>query len=339
MTYRVIQWATGNIGGRALRHVIEHPDYELAGLYSTGNAGRDAGEIAGIQATGVIATASLDEIVATPADCVLYMRQGMDPAEVCAILASGKNIVTTRGEFHHPGSMDAGLRKAVEEACAKGGTSIYSTGSSPGFISEALAIPLLAQQRWLDHMQIDEFADCSGRDSPDMIFNIMGFGKQPGDVDDNASAHVKYGFGGTLGQIAEATGKPIDDFEVTAEFGFATRDIEIAAGTVPKGTMAAQRFDIQGLHKGKPVLGFRANWYVSKEIDQDWDLRDTGWRVQVQGDVPMDLSITFPIEPENYDAMTPGITANRAVNAVPAICAAEPGIRTTVDLPQVIPAL
>ena len=37
--------------------------------------------------------------------------------------------------------------------------------------------------------------------------------------------------------------------------------------------------------------------------------------------------------------MTPGYTANRAVNAVPYLCAAAPGIRTTVDLPQIIPAL
>jgi hypothetical protein len=37
--------------------------------------------------------------------------------------------------------------------------------------------------------------------------------------------------------------------------------------------------------------------------------------------------------------MTPGYTANRAVNAVPYVCAAPPGIRTTVDPPQIIPAL
>jgi 4-hydroxy-tetrahydrodipicolinate reductase len=36
-------------------------------------------------------------------------------------------------------------------------------------------------------------------------------------------------------------------------------------------------------------------------------------------------------------ATTPGYTASRAVNAVPYVCAAAPGIRTTVDLPQIIP--
>jgi len=33
---------------------------------------------------------------------------------------------------------------------------------------------------------------------------------------------------------------------------------------------------------------------------------------------------------------TPGYTANRAVNAVPVVCDAPAGIRTTVDLPQII---
>jgi 4-hydroxy-tetrahydrodipicolinate reductase len=35
-------------------------------------------------------------------------------------------------------------------------------------------------------------------------------------------------------------------------------------------------------------------------------------------------------------AVTPGYTANRAVNAIPYVCAAEPGIRTTIDLPQIV---
>jgi len=37
--------------------------------------------------------------------------------------------------------------------------------------------------------------------------------------------------------------------------------------------------------------------------------------------------------------VSPGYTAHRAVNAVPYVCAAAPGIRTSVDLPQIIPTL
>ena len=57
------------------------------------------------------------------------------------------------------------------------------------------------------------------------------------------------------------------------------------------------------------------------------------------GDAPLDIDIRFSGPLERMAEMTPAYTANRAVNALPVVCAAPPGIRTTVDLPQVIPAL
>ena len=114
--YRVVQWATGNVGTRSLRGVIEHPNMELVGLYvsSPEKAGLDAARLAerdvgfkgAIADTGVLSTNNVDEIIALDADCVLYMRQGINYDELCRLLASGKNIVTTRGEFHHPRTMD-----------------------------------------------------------------------------------------------------------------------------------------------------------------------------------------------------------------------------------------
>ena len=47
MTYRVIQWTTGNVGRYSLRQILDHPELELAGVYVTSDAkrGRDAGEL------------------------------------------------------------------------------------------------------------------------------------------------------------------------------------------------------------------------------------------------------------------------------------------------------
>ena len=53
----------------------------------------------------------------------------------------------------------------------------------------------------------------------------------------------------------------------------------------------------------------------------------------------MDIGITFPVAPENYADMTPGLTAHRPVNSVRLVCEAPPGLHTTVDLPQVIARL
>lgn len=338
-TYRVVQWATGNIGTKSLRAVIEHPHLELVGLYvhTSEKAGRDAGELCGLAATGVIATTSIDDIIPLGADCVVYMPQGSDLDHVCRILESGTNIVTTRGEFHRPAGMDPAVRQRVEDACRRGATSIHSTGSSPGFITEALPLVLLSMGRTLSLLQIDEFADMRSRNSPELLFRLMGFGRDPAQFDSRRFDHTARAFGPSLSALADAIGLPIDSVEPGGELAVATRDVDIAAGTIKAGTVAAQRPSATCVRNGVPLLRFHANWYVTTDLEPAWDLRETGWRVQVFGDTPLDVEIRFPVEPERYPHISPGFTAHPAVNAIPAVCDANPGIRTTFDLPRVIP--
>lgn len=338
---RVVQWATGNIGTRALRGVIEHPGLELAGVYvhSADKAGRDAGELCGLDPTGVVATGDVDEIVALGADCVLYMPRACDLDEVCRLLASGANVVTTRGEFHRPASMDPAARERVEVACTSGRTSIHSTGSSPGFITEALPLVLASIQRRLDGLAIEEFADLSQRPSPGLLFDVMGFGRQPSAISEGRLTHGLHSFGPSLHLVADALSMPLDSLEAGGELAVARETVTIAAGTLPAGTVAGQRTTVTGLRAGRPVLSFTAAWYCTRALEQDWDLGDTGWRVTVDGDAPLEVDLRFPVPLERMAEVSPGYTANRAVNAVAVVCAAPPGIRTTVDLPQVIAAL
>jgi len=339
---RTVQWATGNIGTRSLRHVIEHPGLSLAGVYvtSAAKAGKDAGELCGLPPTGVTATTDVDEIIALKADCVLYMPAACDLDQVCALLAAGTNVVTTRGEFHHPGSMAPGDRERVERACADGGTSIHSTGSSPGFISEAVPLVLTSIQRRLDGLRINEYANLSDRDSPDMLFNLMGFGHQAQEFPPERFSYGAYAFGPSMRLIAEAVGLPLDSVTSTGEVALTPEKLTIAAGTIDAGTVAGQRMIITGSREGRPLITFTATWYCTEALEPAWTVPGwDGWTVQVDGDAPLDVSLRFAIPEGLMGETTPGYTANRAVNAVPYVCAARPGIRTTVDLPQVIPAL
>jgi hypothetical protein len=339
--YRVVQWATGNIGARALRSVIEHPDLTLAGVYvhTPAKAGRDAGDLCGLGPAGVTATCDAGEILALGADCVLYMPASCDLDEVCRLLASGANIVTTRGEFHRPASLDPAARDRVEAACARGGTSIHSTGSSPGFITEAVPLVLTSIQRRLDALTIDEFADLSQRDSPRLLFDVMGFGRPLADFDPRRLSYGKVAFGPSLHLVADALSLPLDSLEASGDVAAAARPVEIAAGRLAAGTVAAQRMTVSGIRDGRPLLRFRATWYCTTDLDPAWDVRATGWHIAVEGDAPLDVDLRFPVTLDQMAAATPGYTAHRAVNAVPYVCAAPPGIRTTVDLPQIIPAL
>jgi 4-hydroxy-tetrahydrodipicolinate reductase len=339
--YRVVQWATGTIGARALRAIIEHPHMTLAGVYvhSQDKAGRDAGDLCGTGSTGVATTASIDDIVELRPDCVLYMPSSLNIDELCRLLSAGINVVTTCGAFHHPASMDAEVRARVQTACELGGASVHSTGSSPGFITEAIPLVLTSIQRQLTALAIDEYADLSQRNSPELLFDLMGFGRPAGPFEQFRADYLCSSFGPSLRLVADAIGLPLDSVEASGELAMASHHTTIAAGTLSTGSVAAQRITISGIRAGRPLIQFRATWYCSTDLDPEWEVRETGWHVSVDGDAPLEVTLRMPIPLDRMAAMSPAYTANRAVNAVPYVCAAAPGIHSTMDLPQIVTAL
>lgn len=338
---RVVQWATGYVGSHTLRKVIEHPDLELAGVlaYSESKEGKDAGELCGLPATGIKATRSLDEIIALKPDCVLHMQEGVNFDEICKLLESGANIISTRSEFLYAKALPHEIREQIEAACQKGNSTIHSTGSSPGFVTEALPIALSSMQQRIDSIVIDEFANMVDGCSPFMLFETMGYGKPLANFDDQRLAMIREIFVPTLMLLADALGKPAESFEAKAEVAAAKRPIEVpgeGGGTIEPGTLAAERVTVSAMHGGKPFATFRTNWYCSKDVDADWNLRDVGWRVQLAGDAPVDLEITFPIPKDELVQTLGGYTANRPINAIRAVCAAPAGMVSSIDLPQII---
>jgi 2,4-diaminopentanoate dehydrogenase len=339
--HRVVQWATGNIGNRALREAIRHPDLELVGVltYDPEKDGVDAGVLCGTDPIGLTATTDRAAIHALEADCVLYMPRETDLDDVVAFLEAGTNVVTTRGEFFARGQkLDDDARARVLAACEKGGTSVYATGSSPGFITDALPLALLSLQRHVDVIEIEEFANLSRRDSPHLLFELMGYGKPLDSFDERRAAYLVGEFGPALGELAAAAGRPVDAWTSSGEVAAARADTTISAGTIAAGTIAAQRIAVVGHNNGEPVVRQTLNWYCTDELEPDWDLLPTGWRVRVRGDAPLDVELPFPIPLDDLGSYTPAYTANRPINAVPYVCAAPPGILATADLPPITPA-
>ncbi len=131
MPTRVIQWSTGNVGYHALRCIIRHPELELAGLWvhSPDKVGRDAGALAGLDPIGVAATNDVDELLDLDAECVCYtatadLRPNEALDDICRILTSGKNVVSTSivPLVHPPFALaDApAAHRALEERTAVG---------------------------------------------------------------------------------------------------------------------------------------------------------------------------------------------------------------------------
>jgi len=342
--YRVVQWGTGFSGKVALRAIIEHPNFDLVGVkvYSDTKAGRDAGELCGLGPTGVIATKNIDDIIAARPDCVVYMPARYDIDDVCRLLESGVNISTLLENFHDPDSLEPTVRQRIEEACRRGGASIYSAGPSPGFITESIPLVLTTMERRLDLLKIEEFADMSDRsDSPEM-FALLGFGSEPAaELVSGLERITALHFGASLRQLAIAVGLPLDEVVSKATVATANTPVQIGGRTFEAGTLAAWRFEISGKRAGKTLIQMIPTWWITTDLEPalNTPFPKQGWRVTVEGDVPLEVSLRFTWSTEEDRANSANGNVNRPLNAVPEVCEARPGILSTFKLPQMIPTL
>lgn len=352
---RVVQWATGNTGQRALREVVRDPRLELVGVrvYDEAKAGTDAGDLCGEAPTGVVATTDQAALVGLGADCCVYMpratgrgstRAGLTEDELVddlvALTAAGTNVVTTCSDLFARGvRLSDANRARLEAACAAGEASIWASGSDPGFVTETLPMALLSVQRRVELVELDEYGDLSHRPSPHMVMEQMRFGKPLDEFDpDRRKNHLFGEYQPPLTVLADLAGFVIADWSAEGGVAAAKEDLEIVAGTIPAGTAAAQRVVVTGRDAdGVDRIRFTQYGFVAMDVDPDWGLQPTGWRVRVHGDAPFDVAMPFPVPLDELADHVPAFNANGPVNAIPYVCAAEPGLLTTEDLPHLLP--
>ena len=344
MSYKVIQWGTGNVGAFALRCVTMHPELELVGLcvHSEAKVGRDAGELAGIEPVGVTATTDVDALLASEADCIVYtatadLRPFEAVDDLCRILAAGKNVVSSSVvPLVHPKSFVPEQRRKLEDAARAGGASMFTSGIDPGFANDLLPLTLTGLSARWDEVRIVEIINYATYDQPQVLFETMGFGKAM----DHVSllllpGSLSFAWGGTVHLIAEGLGVELDEVREVYERRPATKSIRIGQHTVEPGTMGALRFEVQGIVGGVPRIVVEHVTRLDDALAPEWPQGNGSYRVEIRG-FP-NMSCEFEFEDEHGDHAVGGVilTATRIVNAIPAVCDAAPGLLSVLDLPLI----
>ena len=101
MSYRVVQWSTGNVGRHALAGIDARPDLDLIGVWvsSAAKGGIDAGTLAGLgRELGVHATTDADALLALQPDCIVHTamadhRLGEALDDLARFLRAGIKVV------------------------------------------------------------------------------------------------------------------------------------------------------------------------------------------------------------------------------------------------------
>jgi hypothetical protein len=334
--YRIVQWSTGNIGTRALGVMLDRDDFDVVGVHAFGpeKVGCDAGTLVDRPPIGVAATNDVDALLELRPDCVNYMPRVIDYELVTRMLRCGINVVTT-GDFltgtHHPAE-----RNVLEAAAQQGGATFLGTGFEPGFINVVAGF-LTGACGKVHSVKLVETLDCTTYPVRE-VWTVLGFGKPPRQrvmpIDPETQ---RYGLGyfETLDMIASMLGAELDSKDAVVEHAVLTRKLDLGWAEFAAGTVGGQRRTYRGHRNGRPVVELAICWTMSNDaLDPQWSDPE-GFSVVIEGEPRVDATIRFGHPGQDVMTELMVSTAIAAVNAIPFVCQARPGVITPTDLPVV----
>ena len=360
--FKVGVWGPGSMGVIALRGVIDHPELELVDVvvHSAAKAGRDAGELCGIPPVGVVATRDAAPMIAGDADAVVYASgANLRPLEavedMVSILRAGKNVVSCSVvPLVFPdglGPEGAAFTEPLRRAALDGGVSFFTTGIDSGFANDVLPLVLSGVARAIESVRVTEMFNYATYPDKAAVYEILGFGKPPEYQAFAAQPGVfTFGWGPVLHQLAAGLGVKIDHIEEGNERVAAAESFDTPTGHIAAGTIAAMRSTLTGYVGEKATFVLDHVTRMRDDVAPDWPQphicippKDLGYglasgrglyRVEIEGSPAMRCEFEMA-EDRDHDLGARIAGASRMVNAIPAVCAAAPGLLSALDLPLI----
>ncbi|WP_425311925.1 dihydrodipicolinate reductase [Mycobacterium asiaticum] len=339
---RVVHVGTGMTGRVALRAIIDDPALDLIAVKvsTPAKVGTDAGRLCGRPDVGVTATGDLTAVLAAAPDCVAYCatavrREDEVIADIVGYLEAGINVVTISAiPMVYPPAAPAKWRDPIEQAALKGNATFYATGCEPGFVSLNLPTALLTGAGVVDSYRMDEYALDLDLAYPiwEVLHESMGFGKPDGHVPIRiASGKVNNDWEPVVRYIADTLSVDVERVALDWETILAPENLDTALGVIPQNTICAHRWQLAAICEGRPVVSVQ---YFATVTSTPWPETwprpakpgQGGMVFRVKGSPSMTLDLR--LDPAEGDATNPGVaaTAMAAVNAIPAVIDAAPGL-------------
>ena len=322
---RVVQWTTGNVARQTVRAVLARGDLELVGLD---------------EFVGVSATDDIEQLLSLSPDCVVYSSLFPNVDELGRLLRAGVNVVTSSA-FLNGRSLGDGARAELDEAARAGNATIFGSGMNPGY-AQLLAGVAAGASAHVKHVKVTESVDVS-MFAADANMDDLGWGRpagSPGHAEAVEQAIAVFADG--VDVLANLLGVEVDERRCTVEFALATQDLDPPGRPIAAGHVAGIDARWEGILAGRAVVELHQRWVMSSHLEPAWSV-EHGYVVEVDGDPKVRMKMDIWPAQEDLGAMTTAdfhaigmtITGVPVVNAIPAVCAAPPGIRTYAELPVI----
>ncbi len=327
---RVLVLGTGQMGSGIVRLVLEKEGLEFAGAYArrASRAGRDVGQVIGLERDlGIRVGSNLGELIeqARPHVALQATCSGIDAAmaEIALLVRHGVSVISIAEQMAYPACSSPAFAEEIHWSAVANGVAVVGTGINPGFVLDLLIITLSAVCADIRSISARRVNDLSPY-GPTVLAS-QGVGLSPEAFAEGLEAgtvvgHI--GFPESIHLIAAAVGWDIERIDETREAIIAGVVRETPFVTVQPGQVAGCLHSAVAYRRGEPVITLRHPQQVHPQLEGV----ETGDRIEIRGTPDVCLAGSPEI---------PGgqATCALAVNMIPRILTAAPGLHTMADLP------
>jgi hypothetical protein len=313
---RTIHYGLGSIGSGIARLAAQRASLEIVGGIDVDEqkVGRDMGEVIGLgQPLGLRVSSNPAAVFSqTEADVVLHSTSSYVEQvrpQLVEIIEAGLNVVSTCEE--------------LDRLAQKYAVTVLGTGVNPGFAQDAIAIAASGVCQDVKHIKVTRIVEAGERRL--QLQRKVGAGLTVAEFEEKAAKreirHVGLEESATM--VAHALGWQLDKVEETIEPVVAEEPVKSQFVEVKEGQVSGIHQVARGFKGGQELIVLHLYMHIGAE--------NPGDSVVIEGTPDIELTIK-------------GIhgdlaTAAMAVNAVPKVVNAPPGLVTMKDLPLVCASL
>ena len=327
---RVVTLGTGQMGSGIARLVLEKQGLALAGAFarSPERGGMDVGRAVDLgRDLGLAVSNDLQALAAAVRpDIAIHatcsrLAEAFD--EVALLLRHGVNVISIAEEMAYPAGSSPAMAELLEQLAIDNGAVVLGTGINPGFVLDLLVIALSGVCSRIDSITAERINDLSPYGPS--VLRTQGVGLSPETflqqvTDGTVAGH--FGFRESLHMVAHAVGWDIERIEETREPILSTVRRETPFVTVEPGQVAGCHHSAVAYCGGRPVITLVHPQQVHPHLENI----ATGDSIVING------------EPDIRLAGRPEIPGGQgtialAVNMIPRVLNARPGLYSMADLP------
>jgi len=309
-----------------VRYALERGCFKIVGAVDPDpqKAGRDLGELCGIEPLGIIVRSTLrDALGKRSADAALLTTVSSLAAiesQIAELAQAGLSIVSTCEELFFPWETNAEVAGRIDRECLANSVACVGTGVNPGYLMDLLPAFLTGLCQNVRKVEVWRVQDASVRRIPFQQKIGAGLTPEEFEIKKQAGTLRHVGLPESMDFIAHRLGWKLDRRVETLEPVIAESQIDSGYKPIAKGMARGVHQVGRGFVGDKEVITL--NFIAAVGEPESYD------QVHIDGDPPIQSRIAGGV---NGDIATCAIM----LNAVRSILQAAPGLKTMADIPPI----